>query len=443
MKERKYFGTDGVRGIVPSELSPEFAMKLGMATASYFLPQLETVVIGSDTRISSDCIKAAFISGLTSCGVDVYDAGVIPTPGISYLVQALSAGSGAVISASHNPFEYNGIKIFDKNGYKLSDEEEAGIESILEAGDFELVESHELGRWIQIEDAPERYAKYICSKIEGAPFKRKIAVDCANGATSVTAMILFDMLGVEAEFICTEPDGININRDCGATNPERLQALVRSKKLDGGFAFDGDGDRVVVGDENGKLLNGDQLIGYLSLYFKEKGILKKDVVVATQASNFSLQKFLEKNDLSLVRTDVGDRYVLEGMLREGAVIGGEESGHIILLDRARTGDGLMVAATILEALENKGQRFSDIRMFDLLPYVKVNVEVANKKAVEGNQEVFSAVKKAEALLGNSGRILIRPSGTEPVVRIMVEAEDESLASKIASELARTIERVCN
>lgn len=442
MRRRKYFGTDGVRGIVPDVLSPQFALNLGKATASFFLPELETMVIGSDTRISSDCIKAAFLSGLTSCGVNVYDAGVLPTPGVSYLVEALPAGAGAVISASHNPFEYNGIKFFDKSGYKLSDEDEFGIEEILESGNYELVEAHDLGRWVQLEDACERYAKHIYSKVENVPLRRKIAVDCANGATSVAAMILFKILGLDVEYICTEPDGVNINRDCGATAPEALKEMVKSKNLDGGFAFDGDGDRVVVVDETGEIVDGDLLIGYLSLYLKEKKILKSDVVVATQVSNLSLEKFLEKNGLSLVRTPVGDRYVLEAMLKENTVIGGEQSGHIILLDRARTGDGLMVAATILEALENKKHRFSDIKLFDLFPQAKVNVEVVNKEAIETNQEIIKALREAERLLKESGRILIRPSGTEPVIRIMVEAEDESLASEIAYGLARTVEKAC-
>lgn len=439
MSGRKYFGTDGVRGIVPSDLTPEFVLKLAAAASSYFGLSGKTVVIGTDTRISSDTIKSALISGLTASGANVLDVGVVPTPAVSYLTRALSAKAGVVVSASHNPYEYNGIKFFDENGYKLSDEAEISIEEIFDGQTFSFAAPDFVGKWIVLKDAATKYTDHIAEAINNTFNGLKVGVDCANGAVSESALLLFEKLGIDAEFICAEPNGKNINLDCGATNTAKLRELVREKRLNGGIAFDGDGDRIIFIDENGIEINGDHLIAFLSIFLKEEGKLKNDCVIATVLSNMGLEKFLERNGINLVRSDVGDRYVLEAMILEGAVIGGEQSGHIIIFDDTRTGDGLYVAAVVLEALARKKKRLSEIRMFDMYPQVQRNVKVANKDNIYINDKINASIRKAKETLGESGRVIVRLSGTEPVVRVMVEAKDVALSEKIAEDLAKNIQ----
>lgn len=444
---RKYFGTDGVRGVVPGELTPEFALRLGRAAAEHFSAEGRSVVLGTDTRLSSDTIKAALVAGLAASGVTVLDAGILPTPGISFLTAEAGAAAGVVVSASHNPFEYNGIKFFDAHGYKLSDEAELRIEEIFERGSFENAREDRVGRWLPLADAAERYARFIAERVGRVEGIGRIAIDCANGATCAAAMLLFGThLALDAEFINAEPNGLNINARCGATDTGKLREVVRAGGYEGGIAFDGDGDRVIFVDEHGEELNGDHLIGFLARQMKLAGRLPNDAVVATVMSNMGLETYLRDLGVRLFRSAVGDRYVLEKMLEEGAVLGGEQSGHIILLEETRTGDGLLVAAHVLKALSDvrresgRTARFSELRQFDMWPQVQVQVETDRKDEVSSNERVRRFVDEAAARLGESGRVLVRPSGTEPKVRVMVEARDAVIAETVARELAQMIER---
>jgi phosphoglucosamine mutase len=442
MSGRKYFGTDGVRGVVPSELTPEFALRLGMAAAAFFKLRGRSIVLGTDTRISADTVKAALVAGLTSCGATVLDAGVVPTPAVSFLTTDARAGAGVVISASHNPYEYNGIKFFSSDGYKLSDSDELRIEEILDAGIFELAPPAEVGRWVSWADAAHRYAAHIAGTVGRVTNSSRIVIDCANGATGESAMLLAKELGIDADFVCTEPDGTNINRECGATHTDRLRSRVVEGGYGGGVAFDGDGDRVIFVDENGEEINGDHIIAFLAATLKREGRLANDVVVATVLSNLGLEAYLNEIGVRLERSAVGDRYVLEKMIEVGSVLGGEQSGHIILLEEARTGDGLLVFAQVVKRLWADGDagaaRFSSLRLFEMYPQVQLNIRTERKNEVETNEAVRAALEDARSELGSHGRVIVRPSGTEPLVRVMVEARDKSLAERVAQSLVAAI-----
>jgi phosphoglucosamine mutase len=436
--ERKYFGTDGIRGIVPDELSPEFAIRVGRAAQIVLAQKNSSCVIGGDTRISTGLIKSALASGIAVAGGNVFDAGVIPTPGVSFLVNHFEFAYGGVISASHNPFEYNGIKFFDDQGFKLSDDVEAKIEELIDSSTIPAVDPGSVGRIFEIEDGNAIYSDYLTSFLKQIPDMR-IVFDCANGATSIAARMMAEKAGLNAEFINTEPDGRNINLNCGATHPDTLARFVVENGYDGGFAFDGDGDRVIAVDSKGNQINGDQLLGFLATYYREKGLLKQPVVVGTVMSNYGLEQKLSEQGFKLVRAKVGDRYVLEEMQAKDAVIGGEDSGHIILLDKSRTGDGLLVAAVILNALAENKLTFTDLINFKPVTRVLINVRVKDKNSFSEDEIIKQAISKAEAELVGKGRIVVRPSGTEPLIRVMVEAEDSEFAASSAKKIAALIE----
>lgn len=433
--KRKYFGTDGVRGIVPDELSPEFALKLGAAAQNVIGQIGLSCGVGSDTRISSDLIKASLSSGIAAAGGNVFDFGVLPTPGISYLVKHYGLKFGGVVSASHNPYEYNGIKFFDNQGRKLADDKELEIEKVFDEGP-KYTNPDKVGRIFLVDEAPEVYSDFLAQHITKKPNIR-VAFDCANGATGPTAMLFAKKADLQAEFIFTEPDGKNINKNCGATDPSQLRKFVVEKGLDGGFAFDGDGDRVIVVDEKGEVITGDAIIGFLAEFYLKKGLLNVKTVVGTVMSNYGLEIFLKHKGISFERTPVGDRYVLEKMLETGSVVGGEDSGHIILLDKADTGDGLLVASVLINAISLENMRFSDLRVFEPFPQKLINVKVKNKELL--TEEIFNdLISEAEKKLAGSGRAVIRPSGTEPVIRVMIEASEEALAEDVAVRIAEKI-----
>ncbi len=434
--KRVYFGTDGVRGIVPDELDVHLAASIGMA-AQTVLGGKQPVVLGGDTRISTDLIKAALASGICACGGDVFDAGILPTPGISFITRSMGMEFGGMVSASHNPFEYNGIKFFDSIGRKLPDRLEHEIEKVIESKSFKRANPEDVGRIYFIEDAAEKYSDYLAENLKNVPHF-KLGIDCANGATGVSAMLLAEKAGLHVEFINTEPDGKNINLNCGATHPEAIGKFVKEKALDGGFSLDGDGDRILVVDSNGNIISGDQIIAFLALYYSKKNMLNNNTVVVTVMSNYALELMLEKQGIKVLRTPVGDRYVSEKMQETGAVIGGEDSGHIILFDRTTTGDGLLTAAVLLEAMAETGATFEDLKVFEPLPQKLVNVKVYDKNILETDEELRAFIEAKSGELSDRGRILVRPSGTEPLIRIMVEAREEVEAEMVANEIAAKI-----
>lgn len=434
--KRVYFGTDGVRGIVPDELDVQLAASIGMA-AQTVLGGKRPVVLGGDTRISTDLIKAALASGICACGGDVFDTGILPTPGISFITRSMGMEFGGVVSASHNPFEYNGIKFFDSYGRKLPDRLEHEIEKVIESKSFKKANPEDVGRIYFIEDAAEKYSDYLAENLKIAP-QFKLGIDCANGATGVSAMLLAEKAGLHAEFINTEPDGKNINLNCGATHPEAIGKFVKEKALDGGLSLDGDGDRLLVVDSNGNIISGDQIIAFLALYYSKKNMLNNNTVVVTVMSNYAFELMLEKQGIKVLRTPVGDRYVSEKMQETGAVIGGEDSGHIILFDRTTTGDGLLTAAVLLEAMAETGATFEDLKVFEPLPQKLVNVKVSDKNILERDEGLRAFIEAKSVELSDRGRILVRPSGTEPLIRIMVEAREEVEAEMVANEIAAKI-----
>lgn len=435
---RRYFGTDGIRGIVPYELTPELSVKVGLAAQKVLGKENRTCLVGCDTRISSDLIKAALISGIAAGGGDVYDASVIPTPGISYLTVRYGLGYGGVVSASHNPYEYNGLKFFDSSGMKLADSLEMEIERHIDIFDKLYEKPDSVGKIYEVDEAIEDYSNFISSFVK-EQVNLKVAFDCANGATSASCQLFAEKREISALFLNTEPDGFNINLNCGATHPDSLAEYVVKNGLDGGFAFDGDGDRVIAVDEKGRTLNGDQLIGFLVEYYRQKGLLRNNAVVGTVMTNFGLELKLKEMGITLLRTSVGDRYVLEKMLEEDAVIGGEDSGHIILLDRTKTGDGLVVAATILDILREHSLKFSDIKTFEPFPACLLNVRVSDKNRFYSDEKLRDLIEETGKSLEGTGRLVVRPSGTEPVIRVMVEARSEEVAQKTAQKVARAIE----
>lgn len=445
--KRRYFGTDGVRGIVPDELTPELALHLGAAAQRYLGEKLlnrasgsrpGVSIIGTDTRISSDCIRAAVVSGIMAAGGTVLDAGICPTPGVSYLVGSELAAFGTVISASHNPFQYNGIKFFDSSGYKLSDEDELAIEELLERyrdGSQNYADPEKLGSYFRLKDGVPKYARYIAEKGKQISKRLRILFDCANGATSIATMMFAAELGLNAEFMCTEPNGKNINDSCGATDTSRLQERVAKERYDVGIAFDGDGDRVIVVDENGKMLSGDHIIAFLARHLCEPG----SVVVGTVMSNLGMENYLKSQEIRFLRAPVGDRYVLELMLKNNATIGGEESGHIILLEHAKTGDGLLTAALFLNLISVMNMRVSEARLFELYPQARLNIETDQKEVLQ-KEKLKAELDAISSSLATRGRVVVRPSGTEPLIRIMVEAETEELAEKTAQDIKTVIEK---
>lgn len=437
----RLFGTDGVRGIANTELTCELAMNLGRAAATVLTEETHhrpRIIIGKDTRISSDMLEAALVAGICSMGADALELGVVPTPAVAYLVKKLGADAGVMISASHNPVEYNGIKIFNSNGYKLSDELEEKIEELLEGGEPPKKAGAGVGRVLKSKTAVDDYIGHLRSTVEGGFSGLRVAVDCANGSASVTAPELFSRTGGEFEILNAHPDGLDINRDCGSTHIESLCSFVKENGCDLGIAFDGDADRCLAVDEEGRVIDGDKLIAIFAASMKKEGRLRSNTAVVTVMSNFGFFRFAEKHGIEVATTRVGDRYVLEEMINGGYAIGGEQSGHIIFLDYATTGDGELSALQLLSILKRSGKKASELaRVMDCYPQVMVNVGVttADKDVVLSARDVRDAIEFAEGKLADDGRVVVRASGTEPLIRIMVEGTNAASISALAEDIA--------
>ena len=443
----KYFGTDGVRGVANIELTPELAYKIGRAGA-YVLNKENshkpTIIVGMDTRISGDMLEASLISGMCSVGAKVISLGIIPTPAIAYLVKKYNVHAGVMISASHNPFQDNGIKFFNSNGFKLSDSIEEEIEDYMDNKYSEIpyVEGSELGYRELKEEAIEDYVEFLKSTIDVNFEDINLTIDCANGATYQVAPILFEQLKANTNVIFREPNGLNINDNCGSTHMEALCKEVVKNKSNIGIAFDGDGDRCLVVDENGSIVDGDEIMAICGHYLKEQGKLKDNKIVATVMSNLGLFIMGENNNINILKTKVGDRYVLEEMLLKGLNFGGEQSGHIIYLDYNTTGDGILIAIKLLEVIKKTGKTLSELRkIIKVLPQVLVNAKVNNKNKYNylENEEIKSEIENLEKMFEGKGRVLIRPSGTEPLVRVMIEGDNQEILEKQAKKLASLIE----
>jgi len=446
----KYFGTDGVRGVANVELDAMLAFKIG-AAAAYVLTQERQqggkakLLIGKDTRISSDMLENALIAGICSVGADVEPLGVIPTPAIAYLTIKHKADAGIVISASHNSYEYNGIKIFAGSGYKLSDELEARIETLID--DIESVPkaSHAaIGCVLKSKiDPVVEYTDHLAETIDGDLSGLRVAVDCANGASSTTITRLMRLMECKADYRFYEPDGININDGCGSTHLENLQARVRRGEFDLGVAFDGDADRCLIVDEKGEVLDGDRIMAVCAARMKQQGKLRGGAFVATVLSNMGLHAYAKKKGMRIECANVGDRYVLEMMLNKGYILGGEQSGHVIFLEYASTGDGQLTAVQFMHILKQSGRKCSEIAA-EVVPWpqVMINVQVPNadKKTIAERPEVAAAIQQQEANLGE-GRILVRASGTEALVRVMVEGIDADKVAAAAENVAEAIRKI--
>ena len=444
----RLFGTDGVRGIANSNLSCELAMKLGRAAAMVLSNNSRRrpwFVIGMDTRISSEMLSAALTAGLCSVGADVMLLGVVPTPAVAYLIGKYKADAGVMISASHNSSEYNGIKMFSGDGYKLPDVLEEEIESIVidDMKEFKPVEGAEVGKVTYAENAVKNYVEHLTSTVPNSLEGIKIAVDCANGSASMTAKHLMEQLDADATILFNQPDGININDNCGSTHLENLSKYVVENKMDIGIAFDGDADRCLCIDENGELVDGDQIMAMCALDMKERGKLAKSTAIGTVLTNLGFVKFCEENDIGFIATKVGDRYVLEEMLLEEYNFGGEQSGHIIFRDFATTGDGELTAIQVLSLIKRSGKKLSELaKVMNKYPQVSINVKVSQEGKVQfyTNSIVKKAIEEARQKIVDKGRIVVRPSGTEPKIRVMVECFDETLMNETAKSVADVIEK---
>lgn len=441
----RLFGTDGVRGVANRDLTPELALKIGRATACVLTDsgKQPKILIGCDTRASGDMLECALCAGFCSVGADVILLGVVPTPAVAYLVGKLHADAGVMISASHNPCEFNGIKIFSGEGYKLPDALEEEIENLVfdESGLPELPERGGVGNVKERYDAIDLYIRHIEDSAPNRLEGLRVAIDCANGSASRTAEKIFTDLGAECHMLACEPNGVNINDDCGSTHMENLMDFVVKNGLDAGIAFDGDADRCLAVDENGRLVDGDFMMAICALDMKSRGVLKHDTVVGTVMTNMGFTKFCKDNGLNFVATKVGDRYVLEEMLLKGYSFGGEQSGHYIFREFATTGDGQLSAVQFLSILSRRHARLSSLTtVMERYPQVLVNVRVSNdgKRRFYTDAEVRAAVQRAEELLGEDGRLLVRPSGTEPLLRVMTEGRDHGLITRIANDVADVI-----
>lgn len=440
----RLFGTDGVRGVANSELTPELAFSLGKAGAYVLSKESEkkpTFLIGMDTRISGDMLENALSAGILAVGGDVIKVGVLPTPAIAHLVKHYDADAGIVISASHNPYEYNGIKFFNSEGFKLDDSIEEEIEDIiLRQIDVNSHITHDqIGKCREADDnALDIYVKFLESTADFTLKGRKIVLDCANGAAYQAARMVYDRLGANTVTIGVSPNGTNINDGCGSTHPELLQEAVIREGAFIGLAYDGDADRLIAVDEKGRIIDGDKLICICAKMLKEEGRLAKNLVTGTVMSNIGFHKYLKDMGCETRATDVGDRYVLEDMLKTGGIIGGEQSGHIIFLDKTTTGDGILSSIQLVRAVLKSGKNASELSdEIKIYPQVLVNAKVTNenKKRYTEDEEVVKAFDEVSAKLGDTGRLLVRPSGTEPLVRVMIEGEDTESITEMAEELA--------
>jgi len=444
---RKLFGTDGVRGLANTfPMTPEIAMKVGMAAGRIFTrgEHRHRVVIGKDTRLSGYMIESALVAGFTSVGMDVFQFGPLPTPAVAMLTRSLRADLGVMISASHNAYHDNGIKLFGPDGEKLSDAREQEIEALMANGLEEgLARSEAIGRAKRIDDSQARYIEFAkrtfpkTHRLDGL----RIVIDCANGAAYKVAPEVLWELGAEVVRIGVEPNGTNINLDCGSTSPEAMQRKVREVRADFGIALDGDADRVVMADEQGTIIDGDQILALIGRSWAKNGILKGGGVVGTVMSNAGLERFVAGLDLKLIRAAVGDRYVIEEMKKGGYNVGGEQSGHIVLSDFATTGDGLIAALQVLAVLAMEGARASEaVHLYEPLPQVLENVRFKKGMPLE-DARVKKCIEAGNARLNGCGRILVRKSGTEPVIRVMAEGDDEKLVRQVVRDIAATIEEV--
>ena len=445
---RKYFGTDGIRGSANTEpVTPGTVLRLAMAAGELFRrgEHRHRAVIGKDTRLSGYMLEPALVSGFIAMGMDVMLVGPMPTPAVAMLTRSLRADVGVMISASHNPYQDNGIKLFGPDGYKLSDDEEMEIELLMDSNGFELADGKSLGRATRLEDAPGRYMEFVKQtfpknlRLDGM----KIVVDCAHGAAYKVAPTVFHELGADVVPVATQPDGTNINRDCGATAPETMSQQVVTHGADLGIALDGDADRLIIADEHGQILNGDQVMATIANAWHAVGNLRGGGVVATVMSNLGFERYLDGLGLELVRTAVGDRNVVDYMRTHDHNVGGEQSGHIILNDFSTTGDGLIAALQVLASVIERDRPISEVcRHFDALPQVLRNVRFNGGRPLE-DDTVKAAVCEGEARLSDAGRVLIRPSGTEPVIRVMAEGDDSGLVEAVVGDIVEAIEKVAH
>lgn len=443
----KYFGTDGVRGVANQELSPELAFKLGR-TGGYVLTQHSQrkqpqVLVSHDTRISGQMLEEALIAGLLSVGIEVLRLGVVTTPGVAYLVRAQEADAGVMITASHNPIQYNGIKFFGGDGFKLSDELEAEIEKLLDADTDDLPRpaAEGLGKVSDYHEGALKYTQFLEQTVSGDLNGLNIAVDAANGATSGFVSSIFADMDVEFSTIGTTPDGLNTNLNVGSTHPEALQKFVVEQHAQLGVAFDGDGDRCIAVDENGAIVNGDKIMFICGKYMNERGRLKKGTVVTTVMSNLGMYKALETAGMTSVKTKVGDRYVVEEMLKNGYNLGGEQSGHIIFLDFNTTGDGMLTALQLLSVIKQTGKPLSELaKEVTEYPQELVNIKVADKQAALQNEALLGIIAQVEQEMNGDGRVLVRPSGTEPLLRIMAEAPTKEEVHDYVARIAAVAQK---
>ncbi len=442
----RLFGTDGARGVANTELTCELAMNIGRAAAMVLVNdevKHPTLIIGKDSRISSDMLESALVAGLCSVGANVICIGVVPTPAVAYLVRETIASAGIMISASHNSFEFNGIKLFDGNGHKLPDVLEEEIESIVldQKVEFPQLSAEQIGKVQFDESAVELYINHIKETISNDLSGLKVAFDCSNGSASRTAQKLFSSLGAECHYLSYEPDGININANCGSTHLQNLIKYVKDNKLDAGVAFDGDADRCLAVDEDGNVIDGDFLIAICAKDLKDRGLLKNNAVVGTVMTNMGFNEFCKKEGMTFVATKVGDRYVLEEMLQEGYIIGGEQSGHVIFLEHSTTGDGQLTALQLLSLVARSGKKLSEIaNLVTPYPQILINVKVTpeGKLHFYTDLEVKQVIDEATAILGDTGRVLVRMSGTEPLVRVMLEGKDYKQIEILANQIAQVI-----
>ena len=449
----KYFGTDGIRKIANTELTPQLVYKVAKAGAyvlSNHLNHAPTILIGRDTRISGNLIESAMTAGFLSYGANVKLVGVIPTPGIAYLTKKLKADASVVISASHNKYDFNGIKFFSNKGMKIPDEIEEEIETILDSNQIEKLTapSNKIGVYENREDLLDEYLYFFRKTFEDE-FENlnkenfKVAIDTANGATSVIADKVYTALGIQHYIINNEPNGININDNCGSTHLDMLKKYVVDNNCNLGIAYDGDGDRCLAVDQYGNEIDGDIIMAIVSNYLKEKGKLKKDTLVATVMSNLGLKKYCEKNNINYVQTKVGDRYVLENMLKNGYNLGGEQSGHIIFLDYNPTGDGILTSLMLIKVILTKNKSLNELaKIINIYPQVLINAKVNSNKKYDFDKDdkINAAIGKLNNEFKDNGRVLIRASGTEPLVRVMIEGENKEYITKKATEVAKLIEK---
>ena len=439
---RKYFGTDGIRGIAGESLTADLSFKVGKALGKLLTEKKDhpKVVIGRDTRISCDMIEHALTAGLTSTGVNVMTVGTIPTPAIAYLTKTIETDSGIMISASHNPYQDNGIKIFGPDGFKLTDEQELEIESLIDNSEqIKNASFEKIGKVYGGNELTQKYIQHIKQSITGDLSDIKIALDCANGATTGVAPFIFGDLEADIETIGCQPNGININDNVGSTKIETISEFVKENNVDVGFAFDGDGDRVLAVDAEGNVVDGDKIMFILAKHLKEQGELKDNMVVSTVMSNIGFYKAIEENGLQSVKTAVGDRYVVEEMRKNDYSLGGEQSGHIVLMNYATTGDGILTAVKLSNIIKTSGKSLKELASeVSIYPQKLVNIKVDDKKTAMEDAEILAECEKVEKELEGNGRILLRASGTENLIRVMVEASSDELTDKYCEQVAKIV-----